>query len=129
MIRDRIVDVRSDARLLEPRASELAVLANDDGEAKWNDDFHNAAFRLFNDAMVPGQKYATVVRTDVFRSLALRERGFAIEAEITARLLQQGERIFEVPVSYKARATEEGKKLTALDGLRVVRTLLRCRVS
>src|SRR5206468_253148 len=32
VIRDRIVDVRSDARLLEPRASELAVLANDDGE-------------------------------------------------------------------------------------------------
>ena len=69
------------------------------------------------------------IRTDVFRSLPLRERGFAIEAEITARLLQRGERIFEVPVRYKARATEEGKKLTAADGFRVLRTLLRCRLT
>ncbi|MFL5894241.1 MAG: glycosyltransferase family 2 protein [Thermoleophilaceae bacterium] len=68
-----------------------------------------------------------VIRTEVFRSLPLRERGFGIEAEITARLLQHGERIYEVPVRYKARPTEEGKKLTWVDGLRVMRTLVRCR--
>jgi dolichol-phosphate hexosyltransferase len=67
------------------------------------------------------------IRTDIFRSLPLREPGFAIEAEITARLLQRGIRIFEVPVTYRARDREEGKKLTAADGLRVVRTLTRCR--
>jgi glycosyltransferase involved in cell wall biosynthesis len=68
-----------------------------------------------------------MIRTDIFRSLPLRSAGFAIEPEITARLVQRGERIFEVPVHYRARATEEGKKLTALDGFRVVATLLRCR--
>jgi glycosyltransferase involved in cell wall biosynthesis len=68
-----------------------------------------------------------MIRTEVLRSLPLRERGFAIEPEIAARLVQHGERIFEVPVTYHARTTEEGKKLTAVDGLRVVRTLLRCR--
>jgi glycosyltransferase involved in cell wall biosynthesis len=67
------------------------------------------------------------IRTDVFRSLPLEAPGFAIEPEIAARLLQRGERIFEVPVSYKARGSDEGKKLTAMDGLRVVATLLRCR--
>jgi glycosyltransferase involved in cell wall biosynthesis len=66
--------------------------------------------------------------TELFRSLSLRERGFAIEAEITARLLRRGIRIYEVPVIYRARSREEGKKLTALDGLRVIRTLLRCRI-
>jgi glycosyltransferase involved in cell wall biosynthesis len=70
-----------------------------------------------------------MIRTDVFRSLPLRSQGFAIEPEITARLVQRGERIFEVPVHYRARATEEGKKLTALDGFRVLGTLLRCRFS
>jgi glycosyltransferase involved in cell wall biosynthesis len=69
------------------------------------------------------------MRTDVFRSLPLREPGFAIEPEIAARVLQRGERIYEVPVRYKARATEEGKKLTWVDGLRVVRTLVRCRLT
>ena len=70
-----------------------------------------------------------VIRTDVFKALPLRERGFAIEPEITARLLQRGERIFELPVRYRARATEDGKKLTSMDGVRVLRTLLRCRLT
>jgi glycosyltransferase involved in cell wall biosynthesis len=67
--------------------------------------------------------------TSLFRSLGLRERGFAIEAEITARLLGRGIRIYEVPVVYRARSREQGKKLTAMDGLRVLRTLLRCRLT
>ena len=69
------------------------------------------------------------VRTGIFRSLSLRARGFAIEPEITARLLQRKERIYEVPVHYRARATAEGKKLKAADGLRVLATLVRCRLS
>jgi dolichol-phosphate hexosyltransferase len=69
------------------------------------------------------------MRTDVFRSLRLRERGFGIEPEIAARILQAGERIYEVPITYRARSREEGKKLTALDGLRVLRTLVRCRIT
>jgi glycosyltransferase involved in cell wall biosynthesis len=69
-----------------------------------------------------------VMRTSRFRSLPLRTKGFAIEAEITARLLRGGARIFEVPITYRARSRGEGKKLTARDGLRVVATLARCRV-
>ena len=68
-----------------------------------------------------------VIRTDVFQALPLQARGFDIEPEIAARLLRRGERIFEMPVQYKARRTEEGKKLTSVDGFRVLRTLLRCR--
>jgi glycosyltransferase involved in cell wall biosynthesis len=68
-----------------------------------------------------------VIRTDLFRSLPLQSAGFAIEPEITARLVQKRERIYEVPVHYHARATDEGKKLTALDGFRVIGTLLRCK--
>jgi glycosyltransferase involved in cell wall biosynthesis len=70
-----------------------------------------------------------VMRTELFRSLRLRERGFAIEPEITARVLLAGERIYEVPITYKARSREDGKKLTALDGFRVLKTLVRCRVT
>jgi glycosyltransferase involved in cell wall biosynthesis len=88
-----------------------------------------AANVLFNVYVKDLMTMHKAIRTDVFRSLPLRERGFAIEAEITARLLQRGERIFEVPVRYKARATEEGKKLTWVDGLRVMRTLARCRLT
>ncbi len=85
----------------------------------------NLLYNSWISDMMTGQK---AIRTDVFRSLKLRELGFAIEAEITARLLRKGVRIYEVPIVYRARSREEGKKLTPLDGVRVLRTLLRCRV-
>jgi glycosyltransferase involved in cell wall biosynthesis len=88
-----------------------------------------AANVLFNVYIKDLMTMHKAIRTDVFRSLPLREPGFAIEPEIAARLLQRGERIYEVPVRYKARATAEGKKLTWVDGLRVLRTLLRCRLT
>ncbi len=65
--------------------------------------------------------------TELFQSLRLRERGFAIEPEIAARVVQSGARIYEVPIGYSARSRDEGKKLTATDGLRVLRTLVRCK--
>ena len=86
----------------------------------------NLVYNSWISDMMTGQK---AIETALFRSLALRERGFAIEAEITARLLGGGVQIYEVPIEYRARTREEGKKLTALDGLRVLRTLLRCRVT
>jgi glycosyltransferase involved in cell wall biosynthesis len=84
----------------------------------------NLVYNSWISDMMTGQK---AIDTELFRSLDLRERGFAIEAEITARLLGAGVRIYEVPIEYRARTREEGKKLTALDGVRVLRTLLRCR--
>jgi glycosyltransferase involved in cell wall biosynthesis len=86
----------------------------------------NLVYNSWISDMMTGQK---AIETSLFRSLELRERGFAIEAEITARLLGTGVRIYEVPIEYRARTREEGKKLTALDGFRVLRTLLRCRVT
>lgn len=87
-----------------------------------------AANALYNSWVSDIMTCHKVIRTDLFRSLRLREKGFAIEPEITARLLLSGERIYEVPITYQARQREEGKKLTTLDGVRVLRTLLRCRV-
>jgi glycosyltransferase involved in cell wall biosynthesis len=86
----------------------------------------NLLYNSWVSDMMTGQK---AMSTELFRSLDLRAGGFAIEAEITARLLRRGIRIYEVPITYTARTREEGKKLTALDGLRVIRTLLRCRIA
>jgi glycosyltransferase involved in cell wall biosynthesis len=67
--------------------------------------------------------------TELFRSLDLREDGFAIEPEIAARVLRRHMLVYEVPVDYRARRREEGKKLNAIDGFRVLKTLVRCRVA
>ena len=76
--------------------------------------------------IMTGQK---AMPTELFRTLDLREPGFGIEPEIAARLLRRKIRIYEVNVRYRARTREQGKKLTALDGLHALRTLLRCRLS
>jgi glycosyltransferase involved in cell wall biosynthesis len=87
-----------------------------------------AANVLFNVYLRDLMTCHKMIRTEVFRSLPLQARGFDIEPEIAARLLQRGEQIFEVPVHYKARPSDAGKKLTSMDGFRVLRTLLRCRL-
>ena len=67
------------------------------------------------------------MRTELFRSLPLRERGFAIEPEIAARVLRVG-RADPRGADPLSRALARGrKKLTTIDGLRVLRTLVRCR--
>jgi len=86
-----------------------------------------AANVLFNVYIADLMTCHKVIKTSVFRQLPLRCRGFDIEPEIAARLIQRGERIYELPVHYRARASEDGKKLTSMDGLRVLKTLVRCR--
>ena len=87
-----------------------------------------AANVLFNTWLSDIMTCHKVLPTSLFRALNLRERGFAFEAEITARLAGSGVRIYEVPVTYRARSREDGKKLTAADGVRVLGTLVRCRL-
>jgi glycosyltransferase involved in cell wall biosynthesis len=69
-----------------------------------------------------------VMSLETWRSLDLRSDGFELEPEITAKLVRQGHRIYEVPISYTARSREEGKKLTWKDGLKAIWTLTRLRV-
>lgn len=83
---------------------------------------------LFNSWLADIMTCHKMMRTEVFRSLNLTRGGFAVEAEITAKLLGAGYQIFEVPVRYNARGRAEGKKLTAADGIRAVATLAACRV-
>jgi glycosyltransferase involved in cell wall biosynthesis len=67
--------------------------------------------------------------TEVWRAADLRAAGFGIEAETTGKFLSRGERIYEVPVSYRARSREEGKKIRPADGLRALWILLRIRMA
>jgi hypothetical protein len=52
---------------------------------------------------------------------------FDFEPEITARVLKQGIRIYEVPISYAGREPDEGKKITWRDGFSALWTLVKLR--
>jgi glycosyltransferase involved in cell wall biosynthesis len=68
-------------------------------------------------------------RRPLIDGLSIRANGFDFEAEFTARLAQRGARFAEVPVRFSGRTFEEGKKIRAFDAVRVMRELLRCRVT
>ena len=63
----------------------------------------------------------------LYRELDVRSTGFGTEAEVTAKLLARGIRPFEVPISYRARTREQGKKLTWRDGVEALWILTRER--
>lgn len=68
-------------------------------------------------------------RKSLLDQLALESNGFEFCAEVTARVLKRGVAIVEVPISYRPRSFEEGKKIRWRDGLIAVATLLRLRFS
>lgn len=53
----------------------------------------------------------------IAKNLNIKSKGFELEAEITAKLIKQGVKIIEVPISYKPRSYEQGKKIKANDAL------------
>ena len=82
---------------------------------------------LFGARLTDMETAYKVFRRPVLQRIALRCVGFDIEPEITARVLQAGFRIHEVPIAYNPRRRDEGKKVSWTDGLDAVYTLLRCR--
>jgi glycosyltransferase involved in cell wall biosynthesis len=68
-----------------------------------------------------------VFRREVASRIRLRCVRFDFEPEITAKLLRAGYRIVEVPISYNPRTAQEGKKISWVDGIEAIYTLLRCR--
>jgi dolichol-phosphate hexosyltransferase len=63
----------------------------------------------------------------LYRQLAVKSRGFGMEAEVTGKLLRRKIRPYEVPISYHARTREEGKKITWKDGVEALWILTKER--
>jgi glycosyltransferase involved in cell wall biosynthesis len=66
-------------------------------------------------------------RADVIKNMMLRSHRFDFEPEVTAKVLKQRIRIFEVPISYYGREYSEGKKIGMKDGFIAIWTLLKYR--
>lgn len=64
-------------------------------------------------------------RTEVVKSLDLRENRFGIEPEITAKVAAGGWRVWEVGISYSGRTYAEGKKINWRDGVAAVRCIVK----
>ncbi len=83
---------------------------------------------LFDSWLTDIETCLKVAPTSLWRRAGVRSSGFGIEAEVTAKFLRMGERIFEVPISYRARGREEGKKIEWSDGVKAGWILTRIRL-
>lgn len=84
---------------------------------------------LFDTWLTDVETCLKMAETSLWRSLELNSDSFDIEVEATAKFLRSGERVFEVPITYRARSREEGKKLQWTDGVRALWVLARVRLT
>jgi glycosyltransferase involved in cell wall biosynthesis len=66
-----------------------------------------------------------VFKAEIIKGIPLRSNRFGFEPEVTAKVAQMGCRIYEVPVAYRGRGYEEGKKITWKDGVSALWVILR----
>jgi dolichol-phosphate hexosyltransferase len=84
---------------------------------------------LFNCYISDLETCFKLIPAAMYRNLGIREAGFGMEAEITGKLLRRGIRPYEVPITYRARSREAGKKLTWRDGVKALLILVRERLA
>jgi glycosyltransferase involved in cell wall biosynthesis len=87
-----------------------------------------AANMLYNCYLGDLETCFKLMPVELYRSLQVKSRGFGMEAEVTGKLLRNRYRPYEVPISYRARTREEGKKITWRDGVEALWILFRERV-
>jgi glycosyltransferase involved in cell wall biosynthesis len=87
-----------------------------------------AANVLFNCYIGDLETCIKLMPLDLYRALRVKSKGFGMEAEVTGKLLRNGYRPYEMPISYRARTREEGKKITWRDGVEALWILARERV-
>ena len=64
-------------------------------------------------------------KTEIIKSINLRENRFGFEPEITAKISKRNLRIYEVGISYYGRTYEEGKKIGWKDGIRAMYCIVK----
>jgi len=82
---------------------------------------------LFHSNLTDSYTCYKVVEKKILKNIKFRARGFEIEAEITAKLLKNGYKIIEIPISYNPRSLQEGKKIGWKDAVKGVVTLFQIK--
>lgn len=68
-----------------------------------------------------------VFKTSILKPLKLKENSFGIEPELTIKLAKKGFTFYEVPISYKGRSYQDGKKITFKDAMIAVFCIIKYR--
>ena len=68
-----------------------------------------------------------VIRTSILKEIHLTSDRFGIEPEITAKIAKRKCRLVEIPINYRGRPFDEGKKISWRDGVAAIFHIIRFR--
>jgi len=81
---------------------------------------------LFNARLTDIETCCKIFRRDIIKDMKFTCSGFDFDAELTALFLKSGRHIVEMPIDYKPRNKQEGKKLHWLSGVTSLSAIWRC---
>lgn len=82
---------------------------------------------LYDSTLTDMETCYKAMRAEIYTRIKIRSNRFDFEPEITAKVLKQGVRFYELPISYFGRDYSEGKKITWVDGFAAVWALIKYR--
>lgn len=82
---------------------------------------------LYNTSISDMETCYKLFKADIIKGINIKSYRFNFEPEITAKILKQGIKIYEVPITYAGREFTEGKKITWVDGFSALWTLVKFR--
>ena len=68
-----------------------------------------------------------VIKTSILKEISLRSNRFGFEPELTSKLAKRKCKLVEVPITYRGRDYEQGKKINWKDGVAAMFHIVRFR--
>ena len=128
-------------KLIEPiikKKTEVVYGSRVLGKKRYDADGFTSLFRIFGNHVMTiisnifnkqqlsdAHTCYKVFTKNVFDKIQLFEKNFSFCPEITTKIANLKFKIIEVPISYKGRSYEEGKKIKLTDGLFALSTIIK----
>jgi len=94
----------------------------------WGNIFLTIISNFFNSQkLTDAHTCYKVFNSRIFKKIKLKEKGFSFCPEITTKISLMNIDIEEFPINYNGRTYNQGKKITAFDGLDALYVLLKYR--
>jgi len=94
----------------------------------WGNIFLTKVSNFFNSQqLTDAHTCYKVFDSKIFRKIRLKEEGFSFCPEITTKISMMNLEIKEFPINYIGRTYQQGKKITAFDGIDALYVLIKYR--
>ena len=111
------------------------------GKKRYNSKNFISKFRIFanhmltifsniinNQSLTDAHTCYKVFESKLFKKIDLESKDFAFCPEVTTKLSNKNIKILEVPIKYKGRSSQEGKKIQFKDGILAIYSIIKFKL-